>query len=130
MKEIIFLTKDQILHLHRNAINDYEGSELIRDKNLLDSAIAQPKATFDGNYLHENIFIMAAAYFFHISQNQPFMDGNKRTGFLAMAAFLKINGFILNSSNEIIYPILFEVAEGKLDKSELADFIQEHTVKH
>ncbi len=130
MNEIVFLTKDQILHLHRNAINDYGGSDSIRDKNLLESSIAQPKATFDGKYLHENIYMMAAAYFFHISQNQPFMDGNKRTGFLAMYTFLKCNGFSLNSSNEKIYPILLEVAEGKLDKRDLADFIQEHTIKH
>lgn len=130
MNEIVFLTKDQILHLHRNAIKDYGGSDSIRDKNLLESALAQPKATFDGKYLHENIYLMASAYFFHISQNQPFMDGNKRTGLIAMYTFLRINGFLLNTENEIIYPILLEVAEGRLDKNDLANFIQRHTFKY
>lgn len=129
MNEIVFLTKDQILHLHKKAINDYGGSGSLRDENLLESAIAQPKATFDGKYLHENIYLMAAAYFFHISQNHPFIDANKRTGFLAMYTFLNINGFYLNSPNEKIYPILLEVAVGKLDKIDLANFIQEHTIK-
>ncbi len=129
MKEIFFLTKDQVLHLHKKAIFDFGGTQEYRDLNLLESAIAQPEATYDGKYLHANIYTMAAAYFFHISQNQPFMDGNKRTGLLVMYAFLEINGFSLNASNDKLYPILLEVAEGKLDKYDLAIFIQENTIK-
>lgn len=130
MNEIVFLKKDQILHLHKNAIKDYGGSDSIRDTNLLESAIAQPEATFDGQYLHENIYMMAAAYFFHISQNQPFMDGNKRTGLLAMYTFLRINGFLLNTENDVVYPVLLDVAEGRLGKADLASFIQQNTYKY
>ena len=129
MKEIVFLEKDHILRLHENAIQDYGGSTFIRDEKLLESALAQPEATFDREYLHESIYLMAAAYFFHISQNQPFSDGNKRTGLLAMYAFLKTNGYTLNASNEEIHPILLEVANGILDKNDLASFIQQHTCK-
>ncbi|GAI58722.1 unnamed protein product [marine sediment metagenome] len=93
------------------------------------NSLAQPEATFDGEYLHESIYLMAAAYFLHISQNQPFSDGNKRTGLLAMYTFLKTNGYTLNASNEEIYPILLEVANGILDKNDLANFIQQHTSK-
>jgi len=130
MKEISFLTKDHVLHLHKKAINDYGGTREIRDLSLLESALAQPAATFDGEYLHKNIYVMASAYFYHISQNQPFMDGNKRTGLLVLYMFLKINGFILMASNDILYPILLEVADGKLDKYDLAIFIEEHTIKN
>lgn len=129
MKEIVFLEKDHILRLHENAIRDFGGSTFIRDEKLLESALAQPEATFDGKYLHESIYLMAAAYFFHISQNQPFSDGNKRTGLLVMYTFLKTNGYTLNASNEEIYPILLEVANGILDKNDLANFIQQHTSK-
>lgn len=130
MNEIVFLTKDQILHLHKNAIKDYGGSDSLRDNGLLESALAQPNATFEGKYLHGNIYLMAAAYFFHISQNQPFMDGNKRTGLLAMYAFLRINGLLLYTENEKIYSILQEVAEGRLGKNDLARFLQQHTFKY
>lgn len=127
MKDPVFLTKDQILHLHKNAIEDYGGSKGIRDNNLLESAISQPEASFGGVFLHKNIFQMAAAYFFHISQNQPFNDGNKRTGFLSMYVFLKINGYSLETSNETVYPILIAVAKGQKTKGSLAVFIENNS---
>ena len=96
----------------------------MRDEKLLESALAQPQATFAGEYLHKDIFQMGAAYFYHISQNQPFLDGNKRTGFLSMYTFLKINGITLNISEELLYPILYRVAIGELSKNDLADFIK------
>jgi death-on-curing protein len=128
MTEIVFLNKDQIFQLHKNAIRDYGGSLGVRDNGLLESAIAQPEVSFEGVYLHENIFMMAAAYFFHISQNQPFLDGNKRTGFLALYTFLRINGFSFNASNEITYPFLLEVAEGRKSKEDLAHFVELYTI--
>jgi death on curing protein len=128
MKDIIFLNKDQILQLHKKAIEDYGGSTGLRDNGLLESAIAQPEASFGGAFLHENLFHMAAAYFFHISQNQPFIDGNKRTGFLALFTFLKINGYSYNASNEITYPFLIEVAEGRKNKEDLAHFVELYSI--
>jgi death-on-curing protein len=129
MKEPIFLKKDQVLQLHSNALEDYYGRPGLRDYNLLESAIAQPKSSFDGVYLNESIFKMAAAYYFHISQNQPFIDGNKRAGFLSTFMFLKINGYNLNSSNDVTYPFLIDVAEGRKTKDDLAKFIEQHSTK-
>ena len=128
MKEIVFLNKDQILHLHKKQIMDYGGLVGIRDLGLLESAIAQPSVSFGGEYLHHSIFLMAAAYFYHISQNQPFIDGNKRTGFLCMYTFLKLNGHTYIASNEITYPYLLAVAENKKSKEELANFIQQYSI--
>jgi len=124
--DIVFLTKDHVLQLHAKAIADYGGSILIRDENMLESALAQPYATYGGKYLHTDIFQMGAAYFYHISQNQPFLDGNKRTGFLSMYGFFKINGITLNIREELLYPILDRVANGELSKYDLADFVREN----
>ncbi len=127
MKEPVFLIKDQVLQLHKKALQDYGGSPGVRDNGLLESAIAQPESSFGGAYLNETIFLMSAAYFFHISQNQPFIDGNKRAGFLSTFAFLKINGYNLKATNEETYPFLIEVAEGRKTKEDLANFIEQHS---
>ena len=95
MRDVVFIEKEHIFRLHKLAIENYGGAEEVRDEGLIDSAIAQPMQTFGGEYLHATIHEMAAAYFYHISQNQGFSDGNKRTGFLAMFAFLKLNGYDL-----------------------------------
>ena len=66
----------------------YGGLPGLRDEGLLESAVAQAVATFGGEYLHNDIFQMAAAYLFHIVQNHPFVDGNKRAGAAAAVVFL------------------------------------------
>lgn len=129
MRDVVFLTKDQVLQVHKKAILDYGGTSSIRDNGLFESAISQPEASFGGIYLHETIYLMAAAYYSHISQNQPFIDGNKRTAFLSLYTFLKINGYVFNASNKIIFPILLEVAQGKKSKEDLANFIEQHSTK-
>ena len=76
----------------RTQIADHGGSIEIRDMGLLKSAVAQPSMTFGGEFLHDGLFVMAAAYLFHIVMNHPFVDGNKRTGLHAALTFLKLNG--------------------------------------
>ena len=129
MKDVVFIEKDHILRLHELAILNYGGTEVIRDEGLVDSAIYQPMATFGGEFLHASIFEMAAAYFFHISQNQGFADGNKRTGFLALFAFLRLNGYDLTIPDNYLWPVLLSVARGEKDKSELALFLSQNSVK-
>jgi death-on-curing protein len=68
-------------------IEVYGGSEGLRDEGLLGSAIAQPQTSFSHNYLYADLFEMAAAYLYHIVQNHPFYDGNKRTGAAAQLPF-------------------------------------------
>ena len=77
---IEFLTLDDVLESHREQIRVYGGSEGLRDLGLLESAIAQPPAGFGGVPLHRDLYEMAAAYLFHLVQNHPFIDGNKRVG--------------------------------------------------
>lgn len=81
MADFIFIEYDRILQLNSLASQTYGGDHGVRDAGLIESAISQPKATFGGIYLHQNIFEMAAAYFYHISQSQGFSDGNKKDWF-------------------------------------------------
>jgi death-on-curing protein len=120
-----FLDLEDVLAIQARQLERFGGSAGIRDMGLLESAIAQPQAQFGGEFLHEDLFAMAAAYLFHIVKNHPFIDGNKRTGFIAAAVFLKINGAgSLNESPEL-YEMTLAVADGSLDKTGLADRLRE-----
>lgn len=88
MEGVTFLTVDEVLELHLEQIELFGGSAGARDLNLLESAVAQPSQQFGGEYLHEDVPAMAAAYLFHIVSNHPFIDGNKRTGTDAAIVFL------------------------------------------
>ncbi len=123
MKDYTFLDFNRIVQLNKLAISTFGGSDGIRDRGLIESAISQPQASFGGEYLHGNLYLMAAAYFFHISESQGFSDGNKRTGFLALFAFLKLNGCDLTIPDDYLWPILMEVTSGQRGKSDLADFL-------
>jgi len=88
---IDFLSVEDVLELHANQVDLYGGEHGVRDMGLLESAAAQAQAGFGGEYLHTGIFEMASAYLFHIVQNHPFIDGNKRAGAVAALVFLDIN---------------------------------------
>ena len=122
---IQFLTLEEILAFHAMQMARYGGAEGIRDQGLLESAIAQPQASFDGKLLHENLFLMAAAYAFHIAQNQPFIDGNKRTGLLAALVFLDLNGTPVDTPSQRLEQAMLAIAEGKMDKGGLASLFRE-----
>jgi death on curing protein len=93
---IYFLTIEEILEIHADQIIRYGGKNGVRDHNLLLSAIAQPLSTFDGQYLHKTIYDKAAAYLFHISQNHPFIDGNKRVALVSALMFLAMNDYSID----------------------------------
>jgi death on curing protein len=78
--EPLFLSVADVLGLHDDQLRLFGGSAGVRDQGALESAVAMPEATFDDEFLHEDIFHIAAAYAFHIAENQPFVDGNKRAG--------------------------------------------------
>lgn len=88
---IKFLTVEQVIEIHDALLEDHGGLPGIRDKGLLASAVEMPRASMFGEYLHKTIFDKAAAYLFHIVQNHPFNDGNKRTGALTTILFLEEN---------------------------------------
>lgn len=128
MSSIDFLTLIDILQAHEDQIARYGGDSSVRDMCLLESAIAQPQAAFGGSYLHEFPFDMAAAYLFHIVQNHPFVDGNKRTGAVASLLFLELNGVLINAPKGSIYNLTLAVANGQIEKPEIAKFFRTHVV--
>ena len=89
---IHFLTLSEGLLILEDQIRNYGGIYGVGDINLLSSALYVPQSGFDGRYLHKTIPAMAAAYAFHICQNQPFIDGNKRTALASSLVFLDITG--------------------------------------
>lgn len=121
-----FLSLAEILEIHQDQIERYGGKAGIRDVGLLKSALAMPEAGFSDRYLHSDLFEMAAAYLFHIIQNHPFVDGNKRTGAVAALVFLSLNGIEIEASEDIFERTVRAVAEGKMDKSAIARFFREH----
>jgi death on curing protein len=103
----VFLTLDEVLALHADQIDRYGGSIGIRDLGLLASAIGMPSSTFGGQFLHETLPEMAAAYLFHIAKNHPFVDGNKRTALATALGFLWMNDFeILATEDELTELVL------------------------
>ncbi len=124
MIEPEFLTFENILYIHETQMERYGGLVGIRDNSLLESAIAIPEATFESNYLHSFPFQMAAAYAFHIAQNQPFLDGNKRTGLLSALVFLDLNGYTIANPSTKLEKAMLSIAEGKMTKGELATLFE------
>ena len=123
----LFLDLDHIMRLHRSLIDQYGGTDGVRDVGLLQSAIAMPQASYDGEFLHGDIFEMAAAYLYHITQNHPFLDGNKRTGAAAAIVFLAINDIQIDNDEEGLVTLTLLVATGQAGKSEIAEFFRKNS---
>ena len=123
----LFLDLDHVLRLHRSLIDTYGGSDGVRDLGLLQSAIAMPQASYDGEFLHGDIFEMAAAYLYHIVQNHPFLDGNKRTGAASAIVFLAINDIEIDNDEVGLVELTLSVATGQAGKSEIAEFFRKHS---
>jgi len=119
-----FLTLDDVIRIYQDQMARYGGKTGIRDLNALLSAIALPQAAIDGRYLHDGVFEMAAAYLFHIVQNHPFIDGNKRTGTVAALTFLDLNGVEVNIDDDELVDFVFAVAQGAHDKPAIAAFFR------
>jgi death-on-curing protein len=121
----VFLDVDDVLSMHDDQLHHFGGSAGIRDQGALESAVAVPSSTFDGAYLHADLFEMAAAYAFHIAENQPFLDGNKRTGLNAAVVFLDLNGWLVLDPDERLADAILQLAGRRLDKRGLADLLRE-----
>ena len=120
----VFLDISQIMRLHHSLIEHYGGAEGLREQSLLLAAVAMPQATFEGNYLHTDLFEMGAAYLYHIVQGHPFVDGNKRTGAAAALVFLALNGLEVEADEDGLVEMTIAVASGKCSKAQAADFLR------
>lgn len=128
MIEPLFLAVDDVEEIHAESLARFGGSPGIRDKGLLESAVATPRAGFDGNYLHPTLVDMAAAYAFHIAQNQPFVDGNKRAALGAALVFLDLNDVDVDDPEGRLYEAMMAIASHALDKAGLAAVLRDLAV--
>lgn len=124
MDEPYFLGLDQVLRLHASLIETYGGAEGIRDLGLLQSALAMPQACFGGQFLHSTIFDQAADLF-HLVQNHPFHDGNKRIGAAAALVFLAMNDVQIVGDEEGLVAVTLSVARGETGKDHIAQWLRE-----
>jgi len=127
--EITFLSLGEMLEIHRDQINRYGGSPGLRDLDLLKSALGMPQATFSGEFLHTDVFEMAAAYLFHVVKNHPFIDGNKRAGAVSALVFLALNGYDFAAPQDAFAETVFALAGGEWAKADVAIFIRKWAVR-
>lgn len=125
MTEPVFLSLADVLSLHADQLELYGGSAGVRDAGALDAAVEMPRASFDGQYLHSDLFSMAAAYAFHIAESQALIDGNKRTGLNAALVFLLLNGWQVQDPDGRLYDAMIAIAVHTLDKTGLAALFRE-----
>ncbi len=124
--EPLFLTLDEVLALHEDQVRRYGGSPGLRDQGLLSSALGAVSATFGGQFLHQSLFEMAAAYLYYLAQNDPFLDGNKRTALASALAFLWLNDIEIEAEDDPLTDLVLGVTEGRVTKAEIAVFLKTH----
>jgi death on curing protein len=123
-----YLSLDQVLHLHASLIERYGGATEVRDMGLLQSALAMPQASFGGQTLHPTIFDQAAAYLYHLVQNHPFLDGNKRIGSATALVFLAMNDIQIEGDEEGLVALTLSVATGKTGKEAIAQWLRDRVI--
>lgn len=123
---MIFFTLEEVTQIHEKLLVLSGGDSGIRDSGLLESALAQPKAKFNGEYLHQSIFEKAAAYLYHIVQNHPFIDGNKRTGAMIATMFLRVHDYHFQVTEDEYVEFILAVAQGQLDKAQITKYLEQH----
>ena len=122
------LSKEQILMLHSQLIEEYGGSKGVRDHNLLDSALESPFQSFGGEELYPTLQAKAARLGYGLIKNHCMLDGNKRIGTHAMLVFLEINGLIVDYTQKELYETILSIADGSLEYEDLLKWILEHQV--
>jgi len=124
-----YLNIKQVLLLHKEIIETSGGSFGLRDEGALDSALAQPRATFAQQNLYETLTEKAAALGFSIIQNHAFVDGNKRVGTITMQRFLLLNGYKIQAHVDEQEQVILRVAASEMGRDEFTAWLGEHIVQ-
>ena len=120
------LSKEQILMLHTQLIQQTGGSDGVRDYNLLDSALETPFQSFGGDELYPTIQAKAARLGYGLIKNHCMIDGNKRIGTHAMLVFLALNGIELKYTQKELYETILDVAAGNIEYGGLLQWVLDH----
>lgn len=124
-----YLTVGEVLDLYSRVMKQSGGGVGIRDLGALESAVAQPRMTFNGEELYPSIMEKASALGFSLIQNHPFIDGNKRAGHAAMEIFLMLNGYEISASVDEQVDIILGVASGNVSRERFLDWLRAHTIE-
>lgn len=126
MTDFIWLLEETVLAFHEEQLAEHGGGVGIRDRGLLESALARPKQlAFYGN---TDIAGLAAAYGFGLAKNHPFVDGNKRVAFVATETFLALNGMCLTADDSDCVSTLLQLASGEISEEGFADWLRKNMV--
>lgn len=120
----LFLSKEWVLQIHQHQISRYGGGRGVRDLAALDAAVSMARQTYGGRFVHRDHFEMASAYAFHISEGQPFVDGNKRTGMASSLLFLKMNGIEVVANQYAYEALMRRVSKQQANKADVAMFLR------
>lgn len=121
-----YLGLAEVVDLHRRILQVTGGAMGLRDLGALESAIAQPQATFSGVDLYPTLAEKAAALCFALTQGHPFVDGNKRVGHAAMETFLVLNGSEVEATLEEQERLILNLAAGRVERNQLVDWLRQH----
>ena len=124
-----YLTIDEIFAIHDRAIREYGGSPELMNLGHLEATLAAPRQTMFGEELYPNVLSKAAILFYLLIKNHPFLDGNKRTAFLALMPFLNLNDYTLSATNDELYQFTIDVASSVLTKEEVEVWIRDKASK-
>ena len=122
-----YLSLGEIVGLHQALLDQTGGATGIHDLGGLESALAQPRATFGGGDLHSTLVQKAAALAFSLTLNHPFVDGNKRVAHAAMEVFLVLNGLELVGAVDEQERLMLDLADGQVTREQLTAWLEQHT---
>ena len=127
MSEPIWINKLTMLFVHAIVLAEHGGLEGVRDEGLLESALARPRNLYAYDEV-KDVSKLAASYAVAIARNHPFVDGNKRTAFVALAVFLALNGFRLKADQVDAVRMISGVAAGEIQEDELAAWVRQNAI--
>ncbi len=125
---MIYLELKHVMAMHHVLIEKYGGLSGVRDQGLLESALAQPRQCVFGEELFPDVPAKSAAYAFYLSENQPFIDGNKRIATAAALTFLRLNGFDLKLNEEQLYKLIMKLANKGFTRESFVAWFRKNVV--
>lgn len=127
MNEPVWILDEVVHAIHAEQLAEHGGLEGIRDVGLLQSALDAPKNVY--HYEKTSIFKLAAVYGYRISNNQPFIDGNKRTGYIVSRLFLILNGYDIKATDVERVQRYMDISNNTMSEDDLAQWIEKHAIK-